>query len=285
MLPIFEKLSRKIIVDAEKEKGKYDEIVDAMNPAFFRTPALALNGCYTALLAMLDSSVENIFTALKLTDNFGEKEFNALNAEEDNIDMLMDKVSTYLVQLSPHISLENHVKIYDQYCKVAGELERLGDHAVNIAEYARTLEKEGHKFSPYAMAELDVIHDVFAEILGFTQKSFRFRDVEAAKHIEPLEQVVDDMIEMMRSNHLARLREGRCDIMTGTTFLDILSNVERISDVCSNIGFATIARVLADANEAHSYAASLHKGEDSWFNAQYEEKREAYMSRLKTINA
>ncbi len=285
MLPVYEKFSRKIIVDAEKEKGKYDEIVDAMNPAFFQTPALALNGCYNALLAMLDTSVENIYEALKLTNDFDEKKFDALNAEEDNIDMLMDKVSTYLVQLSPHISADNHVKIYDQYCKVAGEFERLGDHAVNIAEYARMLDKEGHKFSEYAMAELGVIHDVLAEILGHTQKAFRFRDVEAAKHIEPLEQVVDDMIEMMRSNHLARLREGKCDIMTGTTFLDILSNAERISDVCSNIGFATIARVLADANEAHSYAANLHKGEDSWFNAQYEEKREAYMSRLKTINA
>ncbi len=151
--------------------------------------------------------------------------------------MLMDKVSTYLVQLSP-----------------------------------------------YAIKELEVIRDILTEILAYTQKSFHSRDIEAAKHIEPLEQVVDDMIDIMRSNHLSRLREGKCDITTGTTFLDILSNVELISDVCSNIGFATIARVLEDANEAHSYAATLHKGEDSWYNEQYEKERETYLTKLQKIN-
>ena len=125
--------------------------------------------------------------------------------------------------------------------------------------------------------------DILNEILEHTKKAFRYRDVEAAKHIEPLEQVVDDMIDIMRSNHLARLREGKCEIMTGTSFLDVLSNVERISDICSNIGFATIARVLEDANEAHSYAATLHKGEDKWFNAQYENERNKYITRLTGI--
>ncbi len=285
LLGFFEKKSRQIIRDLPEEAGKYYEIVNAMSPAFFATPALALNGCYNALLAMMDGSVENIFAALKITETYKEKTFEAINAEEDNIDMLMDKVSTYLVQLSPHISLDNHVKIYDQYCKVAGEFERLGDHGVNIAEYAKKLSDDGHCFSSYAIAELGVIHDVLKEILGFTQKAFRFRDVDAAKHIEPLEQVVDDMIDIMRANHLLRLREGKCDVLAGTTFLDILSNVERISDICSNIGFATIARVLADANEAHSYAATLHKGEDSWYNEQYEEQRTKYLPRLLKINA
>ncbi len=280
---LFEKLSRKMIPDKPKAAGKYDDLINALSPAFFATPALALQSCYNVLIAMMDGSIGNIYKALKITVEYDEKTYEKINAEEDRIDMLMDKVSTYLVQLSPHISLENHVKIYDQYSKVAGEFERLGDHAVNIAEYAKTLASDDHKFSEYALAELDVIEKVLKEILGYTQQSFRVRDIDAAKHVEPIEQVVDDMVDVMRSNHLMRLREGICDVVAGTTFLDILSNVERISDICSNIGFATIARVLSDANEAHSYSASLHKGEDKWFNEQYSVAREKYLGELTKI--
>ena len=272
--------SRKIVKDAAKPIGKYDDKIAALNPVFFNTPAIAFGGCYDCLDAMIHASIDNIDKSIALVKKFDEKVFDELNEEEENIDHLTDCVDTYLVNLSPHVKEDLHVRIMTEYHKVVKEFERLGDHALNIAEDAKELYDNETAFSEQALGELDVAFDLMKKILNYTLVGFERRDIESAKHIEPLEEVMDDLTNMLHDNHLARLREGNCSVRAGIVFLDILSNMERIADICSNIGIAIIARKSPEAGLAHTYVSALHQGGDSDFNDEYIQAHSEYFGRL-----
>lgn len=281
MVGVYEKLSKKIVKDEVKAEGKYAEKLNALNPVFFSTPALALRSCYDILREMLSISCSSINKALDIVKEYDEEIYNEVDQEEDTVDELADRVSDYMVQLSPHLKEEYHVKILDQYYKVVTEFERLSDHAQNIAFCAKSLGEDEIKFSNPALEELEIVRDIMNRIFNYTTSAFEKRDVDAARHIEPLEEVVDDLVDALNDNHLARLREGKCTIHAGMTFLDILTNIERISDVCSNVGIATIARANPEvANFAHSYITSLHSGKDKTYNEEYEKAHETYFTRL-----
>lgn len=279
---IYEKLSYKIVKDEKVVKGKYADIKDGLNPVFFSTPALAFKSAYDALLTMFNASRENFNKAMELVmEGFDQKKFDEIEAEEDRIDSLADSVDNYLLQLSPHISDENHIRILDQYYKLVTEFERLGDHAANIAEDVRDLEKQGIRFSDTAKREMSVARELLGKILDYTCFAFLKRNADAARHIEPLEEVVDDLVNTMHDNHLVRLKEGKCTIQAGVTFMDLLSNIERISDTCSNVGVATITRIYPEMeNQAHKYISSLHQGTDADFNLQYNTAHSKYFKLL-----
>lgn len=269
-IKLYGKASRKIIKDDGKGAGKYDERIAALNPVFFNTPALAFNGCFECLCAMVQASESNIGKAFEILSDYNDKVFDEINEEEENIDHLTDCVDTYLIDLSPYVKEELHVRILTEYHKVVKEFERLGDHAINLAEDARDLANDNQKFTEEALNELMVARELIDRIMEYTTIAFVKRDVEAARHIEPLEEVMDDLVNMLHDNHLERLREGRCTVKTGIVFLDILANLERIADICSNIGVAIVARVNPEtASLAHTYISSLHQGGDEIFNEEY----------------
>ncbi|MBO4680255.1 MAG: Na/Pi cotransporter family protein [Lachnospiraceae bacterium] len=281
MVGVYEKLSKKIIKDEPEAVDKYAEKFDALNPVFFSTPALALRSCYDLLRESLSVSIHSINKALGMIEKYDPELYKEVEEEEDLVDELTDRVSDYMVQLSPYIKEDYHVKILDEYYKVVTEFERLSDHALNLAMCARNLEEDKISFSDPSLKELEVVRDLLNKIFNHTTSAFEKRDVAAARHIEPLEEVMDDMIHALNDNHLARLRCGTCTIHAGTVFLDILTNIERISDVCSNIGIAVIARVNPEvANLAHSYISSLHKGNDANYNREYEAAHEEFFDRL-----
>ena len=281
MVGVYEKLSKKIVKDEPEAVDKYAEKFDALNPVFFSTPALALRSCYDLLKESLSISIHSINKALGMIEKYDPEVYKEVEEEEDLVDELTDRVSDYMVQLSPYIKEDYHVKILDEYYKVVTEFERLSDHALNLAMCARSLEEDKISFSDPSLRELEVVRDLLNKIFNHTTSAFEKRDVAAARHIEPLEEVMDDMIHALNDNHLARLRCGTCTIHAGTVFLDILTNIERISDVCSNIGIATIARVNPEvANLAHSYISSLHKGNDASYNREYEAAHEEFFNRL-----
>lgn len=281
IVSVYEKLSKKIIPDEKTAPDPYADKLDALNPVFFATPALALRSCYDILKTMLSISCGSINKALDIVKNYDENIYKEIDAEESDVDRLNDRVSEYMVQLSPHIKEDYHVKILDEYYKVVTEFERLSDHSLNIAMSARSLVEDGIEFSDPALKELEVIRDLLNRIFNYTTSAFEKRDVAAARHIEPLEEVMDDMINALNDNHLARLREGKCTIHAGMTFLDILTNIERISDVCSNVGIATIARANPEvANLAHTYISSLHQGGDENYNREYEEAHEEFFTKI-----
>ncbi|MCR5686289.1 MAG: Na/Pi cotransporter family protein [Lachnospiraceae bacterium] len=282
MVGVYEKLAKMIVKDKTAAKGKYADEINALNPVFFSTPAIAFRGCYNALLKMLDGSIDNFNKAMDMIiGDFDEKTFNEVEEEESRIDYLADCVSNYMVQLTPHISDELHIQIQDEYYKLVTEFERLGDHAVNIAESARDLHNQNTTLSGIAKQEMVVARELLLQIFDFTRFAFLKRNADAARHIEPLEEVVDDMVSTLHENHLARLREGKCTLASGIVFMELLNNIERISDTCSNIGVATIARIHPEmANQTHKYISSLHQGDDADYNLQYNSARIKYFDKL-----
>ena len=284
ILNVFEKITNRIVKDNKKESNEYSDLIDSLDTKLFESPSLAFNSCYKVLIKMYELARKNIDLSFNLLKDFDQKKVDELVRDEDNIDLLTDKVNNYLVLLSSHINSDSNAKIMSQYYSIATEFERLGDHAKNISDYAVELNKKGEKFSIEAFEELDVVKEVIDRILDYAKQAFVKRDVNAAKSIEPLEEVVDDITSTLKDNHIRRLNRGNCNLYTGTVFLNLLNDIERISDVCSNVGVATIVRAnLKEQIEAHEYMSSLHRGDDTTFNLEYQNAHDYYFNKLEDI--
>lgn len=282
MISVYEKLANRI-VRSDAEEDPCAEQLEALNPVFVKTPAIAFNSCYGVMLKTFESARDNIEKAFGLLREFDQKVVGEIALAEDCVDRLTDGVSNYLMLISPNINLDLHVQIMDEYYKDVSEFERLSDHAMNIAEMAENMNRNGYTFSPGALGELALLEKLLGRIMDYADLAFRKRDVEAAMHIEPLEQVTDDLVSVMRDNHIDRLRDGLCSVNGGTAFMNVLTDVERISDVCSNIGVGTVARVYPElAGKGHEYIMSLQT--DEKFNLEYEKAREEFFTELEKIS-
>lgn len=283
-LGLYEKLACLIIKDDKVKAGEYDELIATLDSKFFASPSLAFNSSYTVLIKMFELARKNIGMAFDTLNNYDQKKIDEINKDENNIDLLTDKVNNYLVAFSSHINSDEHVHIMQQYYAVATEFERLGDHAVNMADYANELHEKDLSFSKEAKEELKVVREIIELILDYTKQAFERRDILAAQSIEPLEEVIDDITAELKEHHVKRLARGDCNIYTGTIFLNLLNDLERISDVCSNVGVATIIRANPNENiESHEYMSSLHHGDNTTFNLEYKNAHDYYFNRLEDI--
>ena len=281
MFNVYEKLSRRIIKDDAEPDEKYKALLDALNPRFFDTPALALRSCYQLLLTMFRAARNNIDKSFQLLDKYDESMHREILEEEENIDRLTDRVSRYTVELLPHLQLEQHVAILNQYYKVTTEFERLGDHAVNIAEIGANLANTGTAFSKTAIDEIGVIVEIIAQILDETEKTFQNRDLTSAHKIEPLVQIVAELITVLTRNHLRRMSLGICSMYADISFTNLMVELRRVAAVCSNVGVATVVRINPElADHEHLYFESLHDGSAAEANAAHEDAHAKYFSRL-----
>ena len=287
MLNTYERLSCRIVKDdtTPEKQEKYHDELEGLNPSFFNTPALALQSCYQLLMSMLGAARENIEKSFLLLEKFDKKRYDEILAEEENVDKLTDRVSHYIVELLPHLQLEQHVAILNQYYKVTTEFERLGDHAVSIAEIASNLAQDGTSLSDNAICEIHVVESVLRQILENTELSFRERDENAARAIEPLVQIVNELNTVLRRNHLRRLSLGQCSMYADISYTNLCVEFRRIAAVCSNVGVATVVRIHPElADHEHLYFERLHNGDDAVFKAVYEEAYTRYFSQLPEDN-
>lgn len=281
LLTVLEKVSYKIVKDEPVKESRYKEVVDALNPVFFNTPAIALQSCYDLLRAVFSAARSNIEKSFGLLKSYDTDVHEEILADEEEIDRMSDAVSKYMVGFLPHLQIQSHVSILNQYYKVISEFERLGDHAVNIAEHAATLKNSNTVFSEKALSELKVLESVIESILDETELTFVKRDIDAAVRIEPLVQVASDLAAVLKRNHLKRMSTGECNVYADSTFSDLMVEFRRIGDVCSNVGVATMVRVRPElADHEHLYYESLHSGDDKAFNEAYNNAYSKYFSML-----
>ena len=281
---IFERSSIRMVPDDKVEPNKYQDNLDALNPMFFDTPALALGSCYDALLAQYRLARNNIEKAFGLLEHYDRKVYDEIMAEEENVDMLTDRISRYIVEYLPHVRDEQHAAILDQYYKVVAEFERLGDHAVNIAENANIMHSNGRKFTDTALGEIGILEDLLREILDSVDLAFGKRDTNAAFVIEPLQEVATEMVSKLKKNHLDRMSRGECDIYADSNFENLMSDMKRIADVSTNIGEATLIRVYPElADNGHTYFTKLRSGNDQRFNTEYNKAYEKYAKRFRKV--
>lgn len=241
----------------------------------YNTPSVALIECEAKLQIMSEMSRELLFGAMQLIKNYDEEKAKELLSIEDELDMYEDKLSSSLMIIASKDINEYEAKKVSQLTHTANDFERIGDHATNIMEIARTIREKELLFSENGETELNTIADAITEVINNTLVVIKEENLKYAFKIEPLEEVIDHMVEQMKSNHIERLQNKQCNIESGFAFVDIISNYERISDHCSNIALSAIE--LAQKNvEAHEYIMSLRESPDADFTARVEEYMKKY---------
>ena len=289
LLPVcgqFEKLSRVLVRDDEKLGTSVEQELEMLDEKFFTSPALALAGASGAISAMARLARDGVLNAMDVLLNYDKHAIDVINENEDSIDLLADRVDNYLIKLSPHVTMGYGNELLNYYIQCFSEFERIGDYAVNLTENAQELRDKGTPLSEAALGELRVIRDILEEILGYAYQSFTALDMRAARRIEPVEEVVDDLVATLRNNHIKRVRDGKCSTVTGLTFLDALVNIERISDQCSNLGIYTLSQSDSSImSNHHEYIHQLHQGKNEEFNRKYSEAHDKYFGALAQVEA
>lgn len=282
---VFEKLSYIIIKDTGETAENVDKELKLLNVKFFASPSLALSSINTAITTMGRLAREDVTKAMGTLLTFEQNVVDLVNENEDHIDQLADAVDHYMVGLSPHLDgFRANSDLLNFYIQCFSEFERIGDHAVNLTENAAEL--YGHKrvFSHYAQQEILILTEALQEILTYAYGGFKKVDYEAARRVEPVEEVIDELVATLRSNHIKRLREGKCSTYAGLTFLDMLVNVERIADQCSNLGMYILAQQPGNSGlNHHEYTRYLHQGNDTFFNEMFRERYDYYFGLLAQI--
>ncbi len=287
LLPVcgrFETLSRRLVKDDVRLGENVDHELSLLDEKFYSSPAIALSGAAEAITTMARLARTGVLNAMDVLDKYDKHTVDVINENEEHIDKLADHVDNYLIRLSPHVPTGHGNDLLNYYIQCFGEFERIGDHAVNLTENAQEFIERSASLSPVAHRELAVLKEALEEILGYTYSAFGATDYEAARRIEPVEEVVDDLVATLRTNHIRRLRDGQCTVYAGLTFLDILVNVERIADQCSNVGVFTLSMFdRSIMNNHHDYIHELHQGKDPNFNRAYQETHDKYFGELAQI--
>lgn len=267
LLP-FQKMLEKIANIVVKDTDEKEEYA-FFDERLFKTPSVAIEECNARTIKMSEIAKDTIGTALKLVDKYDEKIAQELLENENVLDMYEDKLGTILVRLSgKSLSASNSRKIA-RLLHTIGDFERIGDHAVNLVGVAQEIKEKSIEFSDAAKEELQVLASAVEEIISIAMESFRNNDIELAKKVEPLEEVIDRMVDIIKLRHIKRLQTGNCTIEHGFVLSDLLNNYERVSDHCSNIGVALI-EVAHNSFETHEYLHEVKTEDNKDFKENYE---------------
>ena len=279
----FEKLAKLLVKDDKSPADDLNAELQHLDEKLFVSPALALSSISSVISKMASLSVYGVKSSLRTIRHYDDKAVKDINENEDCIDTLADKVDSYMIRFSPHVPKGASSNLLNYYIQCFSEFERIGDYATNITETATEIKEKEIRFSPIAHLELAVLGEAVVQVLDYSYKAFTKLDATAAKKIEPIEEVIDDLVSQLRSNHIQRFHNGDCTVHGGITFLDILVNIERISDQCSNIGIYTLSLVEPQTvQNQHDYTKLLHSGQDTNFNALYREYHDKYFDLLKS---
>lgn len=246
---------------------------DLLDDRFLVTPNVAIAQATEAVAQMGVYAQKNFKAVRALFEKYDIKEVEKINEREQLIDRLEDRVGSYLIKLNDCGLNEDENRSVTTLFHLISEFERIGDYTINIMETADLLYQKEQRFSDNAMHELNVLSSAIEEIISLAIQTTSTSDMEAAASVEPLEEVVDRLVEELKSIHIERAKTGVCSIESGVNFLDILTNAERISDHCSNIAIYLIADHVHYNNlKKHEYLDKLHKNGP----ADYEHKIEEY---------
>jgi phosphate:Na+ symporter len=216
---------------------------------------------------MASSSIDAFQKSVDCVLKYDERTAETIRKAEDNTDHLEDLIGTYLLKLtSHHLGEEESVKT-TEYLKLIGDYERIADHAVNILESAEEMKSKRVVFSERAVTEYKMICDAVIEILNLSFQAFSKEDISSARKTEPLEQVIDMMKENLRTRHLIRLQKGECSVAAGFVWSDLLTNLERVSDHCSNISGCVLDTAYRNMNIHENQHIFRESNED--FKQQY----------------
>ena len=249
-----EKLARRMIRTEDKA-----EQFAFLDPLLLRTPSVAISECTAMTNRMGELAHRNILLAIQQFSDYSEERETEIIQNEDKLDIYEDRLGNYLVQISQHGVSMDDIHTVSRLLHAIGDFERVGDHALNLQESSQELHEKELRFSDDAKAELDVLISALEEIMDEAFGSFASGDLARARSVEPLEETIDQLIEEIRMRHIHRLQTGDCTIQLGFILSDLLTNLERVSDHCSNIAISVIEESDSDM-DPHAYLQDLKTG-------------------------
>ena len=252
---LLEKLATRMVAD-----GKQREKTVELDERLLATPSLALERSRAVAVEMADRSVRALKNALLCVEKYSPALAQSIQEDESACDHYEDVLGTYLVRLSAQKLGENESEEATELLKTIGDFERISDHAVNLLESAEEMREKKLTFSPAARAEFGTLSAAIDEILELSLDAFASGDVALAARVEPLEQVIDTLKEQMRTRHILRMQQGNCSIEAGFVWSDLLTNLERTSDHCSNIAGCVIDTAQHNLN-LHETLKAVKRGD------------------------
>ena len=271
----FYKLLAKLSCVIVKDDKNTAETENMLDERLLDTPAVAVESASLATGKMATLSIKALRDSLTLFESYDPKVADSVRDIEGKVDVYEDTVGSYLVKVSARDLDERDSAEVTKLLHIIGDLERISDHAVNIVESAEEMREKKLSFSGEATRELAVMRAAIDEILVNTERAFLDDDVARAVEIEPLEQVIDDLRDTIKLNHVKRLQKNECTIEHGFILSDLLTNFERVSDHCSNIGGCVVEISSAEALDLHHYLNQLKRGNPE-FEKKYAEYKEKY---------
>ncbi len=270
-------LIEKLAVKTFKGSKNSEEsnVFDTLDDRFLTVPTFAVEKCRDLVCDMAKIAQETLVHATELLTSFDQKKFDEVMAAEKTVDKYEDKTSSYLVKIAANQMSAKDSKVVTELLHCIGDIERISDHAVNIAEAAQEIHEKGVAFSPQAQSDIKTITAATLEVLSLAVTSLINDDIEVAKNVEPLEQVIDRLKRKIKNGHITRLKSGECTMELGFILSDLVTNYERISDHCSNIAVCLI-EISNDSFETHEYLKNLKNHNDDSFDALYEEYKAKY---------
>ncbi len=269
MSSLLEKFAVKIVPDA-----KYEEKTVRLDTRLLATPPLALGQARAVAVEMAEKAVGALKTAIGTFTEYSKEKAEQIRKDETLCDELEDTIGTYLIKLSAEQLGQKESEEATALLKVIGDFERISDHAVNILRSAEELRDKSLTLTEEALKEYDIISKAVKEVLDSTVQAFCNEDSSVAVRVEPLEQVIDALKEQLRTNHIIRMKEGKCTVQVGFVWADILTNLERVSDHCSNIAGCVIDTAEHNLN-VHKSLRETRYG-DIMFEKMFREYSEKY---------
>ena len=265
---LLERLAIRLVPDGRKKESEV-----TLDEHLLATPPLALEQCSVVTEDMAYYAAGAMKKAIECVSDFDPKAAQEVRDSEDETDKYEDMLGTYLLKLGAEPLSDENSEEVTELLKLIGDFERIGDHAVNVIESAEELHEKQLEFSRSAKYELSVMSSAVCEVLDLAVKAFADNDAQAAKAVEPLEQVVDDLKNKLRTRHILRMKKGECSIEAGFVWSDLLTDLERASDHCSNIALC----VLDMKKHTLSAHETQHEREDvPEFSDQYRRYSEKY---------
>ena len=275
-LPFTRLLVRLSMVTIKEERGEEDEEdqENLLDERFLDYPPLALEQSGRTVERMAAAAFKNLNRSIDLLAQFGREKYDKIMSRENVVDRYEDRLGSYLFHLNSRDLNERETLISSHYLHCLTDLERISDHAVNLAELAQEMDEKGLTFSPDGLEDMARAGDAVREIVSLAQQSLAREDMAVARQVEPLEEVISTMLERMKLRHIRRLQNGACTLELGFILNDCVNNFERVAAHCSNVALAVLELRYADL-QFHDYARDVRQGDQPEFRrwlAFYQEK-------------
>ena len=273
-----------LLVKEEPPKPLVHPELHTLTENLYISPTVAVNEATKAVAAMGYIAKENFARGVAQLLSYDESIHPLIDEDEECLDEFADRADRFLIGLSKSVETVADDRQVDMLMQSVPDFERVGDYATNLVELAIQLKDEKACFSETAKKELLVLCDAVNEILQITMDAFANNDNEAAKAIEPLEEVIDDMVMILKDRHTKRLKNGECNVGGGLVFMEMLTYMERASDQCSSIAVMMLARNNEAIKHNHyDYLREIHSGNDEAYRAEMDRRREQYIAPLMNV--